>query len=559
MSETIPENNLPLYLQQYRINIFNADIPEASIDTQEKKSKIIAGSVLYATVGIISSDSTKDPVWQLSLTGYLEPNVKKYHIVYDFSQVDYLQKEKIRFKNITGGVFTICGKVLNSSNIITNQVSELDSTLTIILDTSKWDFFLKKKSLFSYQLSIVQESDEPNTDILSLEINNIVQQLSFQNLILRIYSSELIYDKIVSPTMEFLYFDGTSEEFIDMAFIYEKGDSDNWITGQKDRGFDMYSVSLATPYNKVFDTLEKITVKNLANISYWSVNYQIGTEWYWINPLKLINEHFKAQYNVPDDPFVVGNKSTGCYVNIENNIKHRPAQNWNLKTSEKVAINQSDNIQLYRPDKSSSSTPGLVPDCHDKNTCLNTYLVGPVKSEKYPSFPDYEYGTIRIKVPKMYNGIQCSPTSSFDLLYFSLSTDFETDSVPENILPYWTVNAYQLEQIKNSDGFAYVFFANYESVYDYYSNNQKEGTTTPAIINRCGKSGFLLGNSKYLYLFRYRASNPNWEGSPDNAPCYETLSENQPVSTGELGQWCPIFAGENSNSFQDFLNTCPPI
>lgn len=94
MSETIPEKNLPLYLQQYRVDIYNAHTPEASNDTQERKSKIIAGSVLYTTVGIVPSDSTKDRVWQLNLTGYLEPNVKKYNIVYDFSKVDHLQKEK---------------------------------------------------------------------------------------------------------------------------------------------------------------------------------------------------------------------------------------------------------------------------------------------------------------------------------------------------------------------------------------------------------------------------------------------------------------------------------
>lgn len=427
-----------------------------------------------------------------------------------------------------------------------------------IIDPSN-NFFKKITTniLLFPSLKVIKNKQEEN--VLELQITNKIQN-NFSNFVLRIYTSNIIYDKTTYPTMTFLYFDGTVEEFNEFAFIYENGDSSNWETGQEHRGFDMYSVLLATPYNKLISNIKTITVKNIANISYWSLNYQVQNypTWYWVNPLKLENQHFISTYNVPD-PFIIGNNNTGCYINIKKNETEKKLDTVFSQTLNKVARNQSENIELFRADKDTSSTPNLVPDCHDPGTCLNTYLVAPIKSTKYPEFEYYDYGTIKIKVPEMYNGNTCDKTSFFNLLYFSLSTDFEKDSKPDNVLPYWTVNAYQLEEIKNNDGFAYVFFANYDKVYQYYLENQKENTTTPAIIDRCGKKGFLLGNSKYLYIFRYRASTPDWKGSPDNAPCYETLIENKPVTTKELGEWCPILVGENINSFDDFLNSSPPI
>ena len=79
-----------------------------------------------------------------------------YHILYDFSKVDYKYKENISFEEIISGTFTICGKVLDASRIIgfDYSYSDSESTLTIKLDTSKWDFRLKKEVLFSYQLNV---------------------------------------------------------------------------------------------------------------------------------------------------------------------------------------------------------------------------------------------------------------------------------------------------------------------------------------------------------------------------------------------------------------------
>ena len=147
--EKIPDNNLPVYLQKYKVDIFDS----------EDKTK--AGSVLYTTVGAIPSNEKEKRVWKLNLTGYLKPNVEKYYIIYDFKEVDYKYKDEITFENIVSGTFNICGRVFNASKIIgfNYEYSDTESTLTIIIDTSKLGLRLKKESLFSYDLNVDDDSD----------------------------------------------------------------------------------------------------------------------------------------------------------------------------------------------------------------------------------------------------------------------------------------------------------------------------------------------------------------------------------------------------------------
>ena len=88
---------------------------------------------------------------------------------------------------------------------------------------------------------------------------------------------------------------------------------------------------------------------------------------------------------------------------------------------------------------------------------------------------------------------------------------------------------------------------------------RKEDTSDPVTVTRGGKIGFLMGNATFLYICRYRASNPEWEGNPDNATCYRNRLFNQPLSTDSLGSWTPQIIGENFDSFKSFLDSPPPM
>ena len=152
----IPNNNLPIYLQQYDIHIVDGE-------TNEPK-----GNIQYSTVGAIPSNQIQRRVWNLNLTGKLDPNADIYKIVYDFSNVNL--KEKVTFENDLSGTFRICDRVMDASKIMTYEYSEKESTLTILINRKKWGFRLRKSTLFSYTLDIDDEElcchCEPVEDIV---------------------------------------------------------------------------------------------------------------------------------------------------------------------------------------------------------------------------------------------------------------------------------------------------------------------------------------------------------------------------------------------------------
>ena len=160
----IPDNNLPIYLQKYKVNI---------LDGKDNDTK--AGSVTYTTVGTIPSNVKNTRVWNFNLTGTLNPNIDMYHIVYDFKDVDYKDKNVI-FNNIVSGAFNICGEVFDASKVIGRNYtfSDKDSTLTIIINTTKLGFRLKKETLFSYQLNI---DDNIGTDSFIIPIGCIIANI----------------------------------------------------------------------------------------------------------------------------------------------------------------------------------------------------------------------------------------------------------------------------------------------------------------------------------------------------------------------------------------------
>ena len=146
MSQVIPVNNIPVYLQKYTIHILD----ETSL---EKK-----GNVQYGTVGALPSNKREARVWDIKLTGQLEPDVEKYKIVYDFSNVNYKYKEQISFENDISGTFRICGHMLDASKMMTYEYSDENSTLSLIIDTKKWGFRLKRRVLFSFSINVDDSS-----------------------------------------------------------------------------------------------------------------------------------------------------------------------------------------------------------------------------------------------------------------------------------------------------------------------------------------------------------------------------------------------------------------
>ena len=111
-----------------------------------------------------------------------------------------------------------------------------------------------------------------------------------------------------------------------------------------------------------------------------------------------------------------------------------------------------------------------------------------------------------------------------------------------------------LEETMDEHRVAHVFWAPRQELRRHGWGEQ----STPPIVtwkNIKGKNdkGYLLDTPTYLFIFRYKAPQEDWEGNPANMPCHFSDTGprgNPPVPPGE---WVPALYGENFASLEDML------
>ena len=59
-----------------------------------------------------------------------------------------------------------------------------------------------------------------------------------------------------------------------------------------------------------------------------------------------------------------------------------------------------------------------------------------------------------------------------------------------------------------------------------------------------------MSQAEYAIILRYREPNPDWEGNPANAQCYQYINQSVPLTYSQLGVYTPQAFG---GSFADFL------
>ena len=156
---TIPQNNLPIYLQNYTIFVLgNLTSLDCSVSPKDE-----VGTIEYSTLGVIPSNKKDARVWDLKASGTLKPHDKDYIIHYDLSKVDY--DGKVTFENQLSGVITVCGRVISiSKKNATWLPCEDTKTVSIILDQSRWGFSITKDTPFSLDIQL-DDDDTISFDI----------------------------------------------------------------------------------------------------------------------------------------------------------------------------------------------------------------------------------------------------------------------------------------------------------------------------------------------------------------------------------------------------------
>lgn len=191
MSENIiPDENLPIYLQNYTVNIFCYEKfynEEETCDSEpygccsdgvtSKDSPLgnncipECGSSKYSTVGIFPSNKTQKRVWNFKLAGKFQPHEGNYVIQYNFQKVDY-QDISITFENLLSGNLNVCGRTLNMSDCSYYRFYPKTKILQIVIQSDKWQFYIKRETYFYMDILINDSFTSCNTNVL-VGANNI--------------------------------------------------------------------------------------------------------------------------------------------------------------------------------------------------------------------------------------------------------------------------------------------------------------------------------------------------------------------------------------------------
>lgn len=206
---------------------------------------------------------------------------------------------------------------------------------------------------------------------------------------------------------------------------------------------------------------------------------------------------------------------------------------------------ETGNVGVYRLDRETSKE--VVADDIATDGCSRAYLFGALDI-------DQEVAILRIKVPHTFldNDKPDKIFGDYQARYLSVGAhrNFPENDDIDSLLNFWTVNARMLNKYKDKEGYAYVFFAP-----DEYTRSialeQNTPDTQPPVITWGKYKGYLLGQADYSIIMRYRDPAISWEGSPENAICYENARELQPVADKELGKYTPEIFGD---TLENFLN-----
>lgn len=280
---------------------------------------------------------------------------------------------------------------------------------------------------------------------------------------------------------------------------------------------------------------------------------------YYLNPLGdtfLVSQAEYRDYNFTPktgalNPYINGNPSVFSYIPPSINFKNKytptgkELQKSNNKENnppnEIVIRNSGGYVYFFRMDQKTSHSAWS--EDIDTNGCSRAYLYATQPSE-------YNFLILRIKVPKTF--INSSEPdiifSEYETRQISIGSHVAEDNIPQPQLEYWTVNSRMLEEHKDENGYAYVFFAPNDYVNKLHIE-QGSPRRHPPVMTWGKYTGYVLGQSTYHIIIRYREPMNSWQGSPYNEVCYIDQASSRPINPVRLGKFCPEMYGDTEENF----------
>lgn len=147
--DSLENENLPTYLQNFNVSI---------------SSK---GKIFYSTVGLLPSED-QNPLWELSLSGELEPNKNSHVILYNFSELNLPL-----FETEITGTLTICGKVLDARKEV-----------KLLAQSKRFIFYLRelkihKPTIFSWNIFLRPKTFSVNNEVSNILIGTVIPTFNY--------------------------------------------------------------------------------------------------------------------------------------------------------------------------------------------------------------------------------------------------------------------------------------------------------------------------------------------------------------------------------------------
>ena len=240
------------------------------------------------------------------------------------------------------------------------------------------------------------------------------------------------------------------------------------------------------------------------------------------------------------NPYLVGNPSVFSYQTSSSDIVSDILRKKIKAPNHPKKENLSGEINLYRVDRETSMS--VVADELSFDGCSKGYLYA-TKSE------NQNFCILRIKLGSTFISSETPDVIFGDYDCREITVSSHVLDEESAVLDFWSISSLMLNDYVDNEGYSYVFFAPASYVMEQVTL-QNTPSTQPPVIEWGKYKGYLLGSPEYAMIIRYRMPNKLWIGSPENAVCYLTPEDNQPVTIDELGDFCPQMFG---GSYQDFL------
>lgn len=227
-----------------------------------------------------------------------------------------------------------------------------------------------------------------------------------------------------------------------------------------------------------------------------------------------------------------------------------------------VLLGEGEPVPFYRPDILSSK---FQLDGANSGECSDAYVTTIWNSSDLRMPDDRLYHVIRVVVPYVFVRTDLEPADalfgSYDARYFSVSAHreyyYHSSRVPFTVpnVSWWTINARMMSEVVDGAGHAYIVTLPDADAEKLQQEQGLEAWEAPK-IDWGGRKVFVLGlPTNGFIVMRYRDPDPNWAGSPANAPCYKIPRTNRPLTKDSLGVYTPLMysCGSDVKSLDDFL------